>query len=421
MAEPKPRAIDYTKYTHLHLEDSPRKIAEIGTVLPPGFRGAALLDVGCDAGLITRDIGRKMGAEIVHVVEPSEQAHPYATESLQEFPTSVIHPVNFSELPHQGVVFDLMMFNDVLEHVENPTGLLQRASEVSRFAVIRSPLEDSPATRLHTKLYGEDITKLMEERYGHIHHFTRDGIRGMVDEGGFDIIAENATRIPKAASLLDHKPYALAEAATWNLAREKYPELWGGFYLALLKSRNVEVMPPETADKVKIQLAEEFGEENIVSIGIFGSTTRETDKKHSDYDFTIIVKDLPEDVHEREAASPRIKKRLREAGVDELCAFNLYTPEEFQRANDQKSWLVESMKVGYRVLSDRDGFLKDILSTDQPGVERVGNNLAWRGVEYEDGSHLTTVIERHQRTAELIAEMDPQIADYHAREAQKVR
>lgn len=407
-------AIDYSQYSQLHIEDSPRKIAELIAVVPITFRGRRMLDVGADAGIITSAIGKQVGAKDVQAIEPSAVALPLVQENLQGFEQHVVHQTDFEQFMTSDL-FDLTMFIDVLEHVIDPVELLKKASQYSRFAAVRIPLEESIAVQVHQQLYGEDIQTLMEERYGHIHHFNRRAVREMIDKGGFDILRERTTRIPSQASILDRPLSKVAESASWNLANRYYPELWGGFYIAFLKSRNFEVIDPKTAPLVHEALLEEFGEDNLLSVGVFGSTAREADNKHSDYDFTIIVNGLPSDVYEREQASPRMKRRLRDKGVDELCAFNLYTAEEFKQANERKSWLIESMKVGYRVLYDK-GFLADILDVQQPQVERVGS-LAWRGVNYEDGYHLQSVIERHHRVAEIIEDIDPQLAAYHEREA----
>ncbi|MBI3289807.1 glycosyltransferase [Candidatus Microgenomates bacterium] len=407
-------AIDYSQYSQLHIEDSPRKIAELIAVVPSAFIGRRMLDVGADAGIITSAIGKQIGAKDVQAIEPSAVALPLVQENLQGFEQHAVYQTDFEQFV-PSVLFDLTMFIDVLEHVTDPVELLKKASQYSRFAAVRIPLEDSIAVQVHQQLYGEDIQALMEKRYGHIHHFNRRAVREMVDKGGFDIIRERATRIPSQASILDRPLSKAAESASWNLANRYYPELWGGFYLAFLKSRNVEVIDPKIATLVHEALLEEFGEDNLLSVGVFGSTAREADHKHSDYDFIVIVNDLPSDVHEREQASPRMKRRLRDKGVDELCAFNLYTAEEFKQASERKSWLIESMKVGYRVLYDK-GFLADILDAQQPQIERVGS-LAWRGVDYEDGYHLQSVIERHNRVAEVIRNIDPQLVSYHEREA----
>lgn len=410
-------SIDYSQYSQLHVEDSPRKINELRRVIPSSFRGRRMLDVGADAGVITHAIGRQIGSNNVQVIEPSTVAIPQLSESLQGFENHTIHKTNFEQFV-TGDLFDLTMFIDVLEHVTDPIELLKKASRMSKFAVIRSPLEESIAVQIHRQLYGEDIQQLMEQRYGHIHHFSQDSLREMLDRGGFDIIHEDNFRIPEQATILDRGVDKFAENLSWRIAKGFYPDMWGGFYVAFLKSRNAQVMDPQTAETIQQAIREEFGDENVVSVGVFGSTARNADKKHSDYDFTIILNDLPDDPYERENACPRLKRKLREKGIDELCAFNLYTKPEFEQADQQNSWLVETMKTGYRVLYDTDNFLEQSLTYKKPNIKKI-DSLAWTGVSYEDGNHLQSVMDGHFDTARLLEESQPELAAYHRAEAHR--
>ncbi len=181
-----------------------------------------------------------------------------------------------------------------------------------------------------------------------------------------------------------------------------------------------EVMDPGTLETVIKALDEEFGEGNVVSAVIFGSTTRAANKANSDYDFTVITKDLPIDIYERDAACPRIKRRLRELGIRELCAFNLYTPEEFTKADDQNVWLIETMKAGYKVVHDTDDYLTNILGAQSNGVSRVGNKFAWKGVEFVQPSRFESTIQNHLEVADLIEESASDLAGYHRSEALRI-
>lgn len=410
-------AIDYSHYSHLHLEDSSRKIKELNAVIPPYFRGRRLLDIGPDAGAITQAIGTEIGAKSVVVFEPSAEALLHLQQNLKGFASSEIHQIEFGDFKTDDL-FDLAMFIDVLEHVTDPVELLKKASRISKFAVIRSPLEESIAVQIHQQLYGEDMQQLMEELYGHIHHFSQGGLKDIVDKGGFDVIHENNFRIPKQASILARRVEKVAESLSWNMVKKLYPDIWGGFYVAFLKSRNIDVIDSQSAQVIQETIVEEFGEENLVAIGLFGSTTRNADRRHSDYDFTVVLGILPEDVYEREQASPRLKRKLREKGVDELCAFNLYTTGEFREADVRNSWLVETMKSGYRILYDKDDFLEQSFGTKKPNVQKV-DTFAWRGVDYEDGIHLQSVINRHLEVATILKATDPDMASYHMREAHR--
>jgi len=407
--------IDYTHYPHLHIEDSPRKIAEIKSVLPSDFRSKSLLDVGCDAALITRSIGELTGATNVQVVEPSSDAIPHALDNLRNFPESKIHQVDFVDyIPDR--IPDLTMFIDVLEHLEDPASVLKKAAAFTRFAIVRTPLEDSIAAQIHKQLYGGDIKALMEQRYGHVHHYTQAGLRQLIEDNGFEVVTDTVTRIPKEATILDRKLSKFLESISWAVLKSKYPKLWGGFYLAFLRSKDRKVLDQDDYNSIKHAIDDVIGEGNILSIMVFGSTTNDRDKMNSDYDFTIVADGLPDEIEEREKASPRIKKILQEMGINQLCAFNLYTPEEFEAAANNKSWLIQTMRSDYRILHDKNGFIRRIIEATDSEIIQTGE-FSWKGVSYEGNAHLGEVIERYKLLSIIIEPISIEVSEYYRREA----
>lgn len=183
-----------------------------------------------------------------------------------------------------------------------------------------------------------------------------------------------------------------------------------------LSTESREIIPAKSLKLISGILVEEFGEDQIISFGLFGSRAQERASNNSDFDFIVIVNGLPTDIHQREDISPRIKKRLREHDVEELCAFNLYTPEEFSSANKNNSWLLETMKNGYVVFSDNDAFLSTILSRKAEEVSQKGD-FVWEGVVPEDESHISSVIKRHVKCAVILEANHPQLSNHHMREA----
>lgn len=180
--------------------------------------------------------------------------------------------------------------------------------------------------------------------------------------------------------------------------------------------KSKDIISSESQRLITDVLVEEFGEDQIVSIGLFGSRARGREIDNSDFDFIVIVQGLPADIHKREDISPRIKKRLSERNVAELCAFNLYTPLEFTNASLNKSWLIETMKNGYVVYLDKNAFLSSILNHRADVITKKGD-FVWQGVATEDESHISSVITRHVMCAILLEEDYPPLSDYHKKEA----
>lgn len=406
---------DYSKYPHLHIEDSANKIRELSTVIPSDFRIRSLLDVGSDAGLITQAIGERYKASQVDALDLSDQAIELTRIALTNFPSSEVKQCTLEEYQPQRS-YDMIMFIDVLEHLNDPVNTLRRAAKLSHFLAVRSPLEENHMNRLEKKYFGKDYQRLMEQRYGHIQHFSQDSFKEILDAGGFDVINTRYFRIPSNADVLKKTPHKLFERAVSFFAKDKYPKTCGGFCVAFCKSRETIAIQPESEKKIIAILEEEFGKDNLVSLGLFGSITDKNHKQCSDYDFTVILKSASSDIDERESASPRLKKKLRDVGLRELCAFNIYTQEEFENADKQNSWLVETMKNGYRVILDKDDFLLKIMRHKKSSVEKTGM-FEWKGIMTEDPIRLESIAERQLHCAELLQNLYPEFSLYHRLES----
>lgn len=409
--------INYSHYPFFHTEDSPRKIGEIMQVVPAYFRVNSMLDVGCDAALITRAIGEAYRAKIVHGLDMSVPAFDLIRQQLSVFPQSRVIQQEFGQF-EADIVYDLTMFIDVLEHIEDPLEGLKKAAAISKYAVVRFPLEETCMNEVNRRLRGKDYKKMMEERYGHIQHFNMDSLGNLINEAGFDVINGENFRVPPQAGILSDPIQRNLERFTWYTARGVYPDMWGGFYVAFCKSRNYRVLDPESQAILLEALTQEFGRGNLVSLGLFGSVAQGNNGKFSDYDFTVILQEASSDPYQREVASPRLKRRLRERGLSSLFAFNIYTQAEFDAANGSNSWIIETMKNGNRVIFDSDHYLKGKLDHKKDSVKQVGM-FAWKGIKTESSDRFDDVAERHRQVADLIEDISPQLANYHRSEGKR--
>jgi len=409
--------IDYNLYPFSHAEDSERKIHEIKSVVPRDFRVSSILDVGCNIGIITQAVGTEYHATEVDGLEVSTNAITQAEKQLEVFPKPSVVPEEFETFETEKV-YDLIMFIDVLEHMQDPLNVLKKASKIGRYAVIRCPLEQTYMNEANARFAGKDFMALMEKRYGHIHHFNMVTLSKLICEGGFDVIQGRNYRVPSEADVLANPVQHYLEQATWRTTRGFYPDVWGGFYVAFCKSRNDRIIEVESEETILDLLREEFGKDNLVALGLFGSFTQNSAKKYSDYDFIVILKEASNDQYEREDASPRLKRRLRENGLQELCSFNIYTQSEFNAADQANSWIIETAKNGYRVILDPDGFLLEKLNSKKGTVQQV-DKFAWRGIKTESIDRIRQVAERHKKAADLAENVSPQMARFHNMEAQR--
>lgn len=99
--------------------DSPR--SEMLAFIPAGTR--RLLDVGCHTGQFGRAVKSRFGAEIWGV-EPNPTTAEVARSSLDRVLNGFFAP----DLDLPDHYFDVIVFNDVLEHMPDPWGALRLAA-----------------------------------------------------------------------------------------------------------------------------------------------------------------------------------------------------------------------------------------------------------------------------------------------------
>jgi 2-polyprenyl-3-methyl-5-hydroxy-6-metoxy-1,4-benzoquinol methylase len=110
--------------------DDPR--TEVVALVPPGLR---VLDVGCSRGAFGAELKRRDPRREVYGIEPTAAAK-HAEGRL----TAVAQGFFPNDLPKEWSPFDVICFNDVLEHVVDPWAVLDDTHDVltSRGAVVAS-------------------------------------------------------------------------------------------------------------------------------------------------------------------------------------------------------------------------------------------------------------------------------------------
>jgi SAM-dependent methyltransferase len=160
---------DYQKlHPDWHAEDGPGKAKDIwhGMLDALGQNSRLrICEVGCGTGAILAGLSQLFANE-----RPSVQLElvgmdiaPYAIEAGRKmFPSLDLRSQNFLDTPEH---FDVILFCDVLEHLENPFEFLRKARSVGQHMVVRQPLQgDLGVYRLNS------YPKLIEG-LGHIQYF----------------------------------------------------------------------------------------------------------------------------------------------------------------------------------------------------------------------------------------------------------
>lgn len=137
-----------------------------------------LLDLGCWVGFLLAE-ARERGWTAIGV-EPSEFGSDYAREQLGlEVITS-----DLFDAPLPGGAFDAVTMGDVIEHLTEPSGALQRIRELSApRGVLWLALPDA----------GSRLARAMGRRWWsvlptHVQYFTRHSISMLLERGGYEVL-----------------------------------------------------------------------------------------------------------------------------------------------------------------------------------------------------------------------------------------
>ncbi len=197
--------------TYVFRRRSERICAALLEMLPPGAK-TKVLDVGCGSGLCAYLMGQERSDLELTGCEVEVRPRPY------------IATVKFDgkQLPFTDRSFDVVIFVDVLHHVEDPAALLKEAMRVGRGTII---VKDHILRGVLSRRILRFMDRVGNERYGVI---SRDGYQtkaqwlAMFRSLGFDVLAWDE-------SLRPHLPFLSFEWAAGGplhfVAKLKIPEV----------------------------------------------------------------------------------------------------------------------------------------------------------------------------------------------------
>ncbi|OGO23740.1 MAG: hypothetical protein A2144_05185 [Chloroflexi bacterium RBG_16_50_9] len=165
-----------TKTASLHEEESEWKIGKIVPLVDKFVhqikkRELSILDVGGGAGLILSAISARIesnhGIKVnkyaldlsPHMLEIQRKRNPDIVKTLNE-------DIRKTSLGNKEI--DLILLIDVLEHIPNPTEALKELKRISRFSILKVPLEDCLVLAVWNYLNMGRPRKYDRKTYGHI-------------------------------------------------------------------------------------------------------------------------------------------------------------------------------------------------------------------------------------------------------------
>jgi uncharacterized protein len=141
----------------------------------------------------------------------------------------------------------------------------------------------------------------------------------------------------------------------------------------------------EAFRELETRLLEEavsFYGERLVTVAVYGSVARGTQRFDSDLDVLVVAGPLPDGrmkrIREFEEVENRIEPhiaRLRQKGIDTFVSAVIKTPEEIGKGSP----LLLDMVEDCRILIDKDGFFAGVLEKLRGKLEALGARRIWRG------------------------------------------
>lgn len=173
-----------------------------------------LLDVGCSDGRFLHQMQQLGGWECIGVELMDDAAAVGRQRYGLTILTGVVEAV---DLPLHS--FDVITLWDVLEHVHDPAGVLQRVAELLRpggVLLFSVPLLDSLGGRVFGKYW------IGYETPRHLHIFTRKTVQQYLRNGGFQVLQE---------TVLNRSSHAFADSLRFWLRGHGAPRtLYGGIH-----------------------------------------------------------------------------------------------------------------------------------------------------------------------------------------------
>ncbi|ACP34887.1 DNA polymerase beta domain protein region [Sulfolobus islandicus L.S.2.15] len=132
-------------------------------------------------------------------------------------------------------------------------------------------------------------------------------------------------------------------------------------------------------EKLTKLLQEEF-QDKLISVVLYGSVARGDNRKDSDIDLLLVIKDLPKTITERIILFDKVERkldddimRLMDEGYYVTFSPILKTPEEAMRFSP----IYMDMTEDAIILYDRNGFFRKVLEKTKKRLKELGFERVW--------------------------------------------
>ncbi len=211
-----------------HEEDSAFKVAHIIKVLHAhaiNFR--SVCEVGCGSGEILVQMRRRF-TEV-----GTWTGYDISRDAIAIAGRKVEGNLSFKLLDiaeeSPDVNYDLMLVMDVLEHLENYFSFLDATASRSRYFMFHIPLDMSLWSLLR-----EGILIESKRRVGHIHNFTEDFIKSILEDHGYTILYQSYTEPMFKVMSTKQKVVNALRSILHSISPRLCSKILGGYSIMLL-------------------------------------------------------------------------------------------------------------------------------------------------------------------------------------------
>ena len=163
------------------IEDSPWKAGQIEKIITKnGLHPKKICEIGCGAGEILKTLQEMMEKDCTFT---GYEISPQAYSICKEKENVSLHFRLMDFLEEEGVLFDLILLIDVIEHLEDYFSFLRRIKDKSEYKILHIPLEFFALAALY-----HNFTVNQRKNVGHLHSFSKDTAILMLEELGYKVI-----------------------------------------------------------------------------------------------------------------------------------------------------------------------------------------------------------------------------------------
>ncbi|PIQ47514.1 MAG: hypothetical protein COW03_14810 [Cytophagales bacterium CG12_big_fil_rev_8_21_14_0_65_40_12] len=146
-----------------------------------GHEIQTICEVGCAVGILLNRFGTQVPMNKRYGVDISSSNIEYAKELFPEMNFFAGRLSDFLVSTGAPPKVDLVILSDILEHVEDDSGLLQEAGDYGKLVVLNLPMEKCEENK--DRVYG------IEDKHGHLRSYDLADARQLVESAGMEEVA----------------------------------------------------------------------------------------------------------------------------------------------------------------------------------------------------------------------------------------